>query len=143
MKNYPTAEIVFVGMARRKDSNGNPAAEMPGWLTIAAAIKDAVETSGLPVSVIAKKADISRQHLYSMMAGTTNPTVDTIEAVMKVAGTPLQTWLDDKAMYGRDKRLHDLVQHILNERGTNAVALKRTIEGLAALMAHQAENSQK
>lgn len=137
-------ELTFVGMGRRKDSNGSTTTpEMPGWAVIAAAIKDAVDTSGVPVPVIAERADMSRQYLYSMMAGTCNPTMDKVERVMNATGTTLKDWLDDKAMYGRDRRLHDQVQHILNERGTNAVALKRAIEALVVYTSDQANQPKK
>lgn len=105
------------------------------------AIADAIAASGLPVQVIADRSGVKRQYIYLMKKGKCNPTMDAVESVMKAAGTNLADWLNDKATYGRDKRVHDQVQLILNQKGLNAVALRRSIEGLLSLSANHDENT--
>lgn len=136
----PVSEITFAAMPVRSGTKPAPSAlNMPGWRILAAAIKDAVDTSGLTVQLIADRSGLSRQYIYSMMEGTCNPSMDKIEAVMKAAGTSLSAWLDDKSSYGRDKRIHDQVQLILNQKGLNAATIRRTIEALVSLSANSSE----
>ena len=131
-------------MPSRSDTKPGPSAiNMPGWKIMSRAINDAVESSGLSVQLIADRASLTRQYVYSMMSGTCNPSMDKIENVMKAAGTSLEEWLSDKSFYGRDKRLHDQVQHILNQKGLNAAALRRTIEALASFEAGDSESARK
>jgi probable addiction module antidote protein len=49
------------------------------------ALKDVVEAKGA-VQAIASDADISRQHLYRLLNGTGNPTLETLSAVLQAVG---------------------------------------------------------
>lgn len=137
------SEVTFLGVSPRAPSkDGKPApsaANMPGWKVLSAAIKDIVETSGIPVAVIAEKTNLTRQYVYSMMNGTCNPSMDKIEAVMEAAGTSFHTWMDENALYGKDRTLHTQIQLLLNRKGIDAIALRRTIEGLIALSSDAAK----
>jgi probable addiction module antidote protein len=49
------------------------------------ALKDVVDAKGA-VQAIASDADISRQHLYRLLNGTGNPTLETLSAVLQAVG---------------------------------------------------------
>lgn len=117
-------EITFVGMPKRKPEPTNP----PGWALLATGLRDVVRQSGLSVAEIAKLAGMSRQHLYDIMNCTTNPTMEQISNAFAAAGTPMERWLTDRMMYGRDKGFHDRVQHILDKKGPRSVALKVVVD---------------
>jgi probable addiction module antidote protein len=50
------------------------------------ALKDVIDAKGEPVQGIASDADISRQHLYRLLNGTGNPTLETLSAVLQAVG---------------------------------------------------------
>ncbi|NJM64736.1 MAG: helix-turn-helix domain-containing protein [Acaryochloris sp. RU_4_1] len=49
------------------------------------ALKNVVEAKG-DVKTIATEADITRQHLYRLLSGNGNPTLETLAAVLKAVG---------------------------------------------------------
>lgn len=120
------SEITFVGVKPKKEHTPPP--NMPGWRIMSRALKELVETSGLSVTQVAKSANMSRQHLYDIMSGKANPTMEQVEAAFRAAGTSLDIWLEDRMMYGRYKGFHDKVQTILNNKGRREIALRVIVE---------------
>lgn len=116
------AEITFMGMPKRKPAPSAPIT--PGWKALSEGMAEVVENCGLSVQAIATRAGLSRQYVYEMISGKCNPTIAQIESVFKAADMPLDRWLTDRALYGRDKPLHDKVQSILDNKGQRAVALR-------------------
>jgi transcriptional regulator with XRE-family HTH domain len=119
------------GSPTEKDKGLTPA-DLPGWKMISAALEDVVSTCGIPVETLAERIGVTRQYVYAMINGKCNPTVDKIEPLFNAAGVSFAVWLDDKAYYGRDRRFHDKVQTILNQRGANAIALRQIVAALHA-----------
>ncbi len=129
-------EITFVGMPRKHDESVKPApsaVNMPGWRSISEGLKDAIESSGMPVTVIAERTQLTRQYIYSMMNGTCNPTMDKVESVFKAIDLSFKDWIEDRSLYGRDKKLHDQLQFLLNQKGITAVTIRTTLEALMSL----------
>ncbi len=106
-----------------------PPAESSNWKYLADLLAEAVRNSGLSVIRIAKDSGTSRQYIYELMKGIGNPSVDQLVRIFDATGTSLERLLQEKSFYGRDKKFHDKVQLILNEKGTRAVALKVIVEG--------------
>jgi probable addiction module antidote protein len=50
------------------------------------ALKNVIDAKGEPVQDIAADADISRQHLYRLLNGTGNPTIETLSSVLQAVG---------------------------------------------------------
>ena len=49
------------------------------------ALKNLVDATG-PVQEVASEADVSRQHLYRLLSGKGNPTLETLASVLQVVG---------------------------------------------------------
>lgn len=120
------SEITFVGVKPKKEHTPPP--QMPGWRIMARALKDLVDNCGLSVTEVAKAANMSRQHLYDIMAGKANPTMEQVENAFRATGTSLDIWLEDRMMYGRDRGFHDKVQTILKNKGRREIALRVIVE---------------
>jgi DNA-binding phage protein len=50
------------------------------------ALKNVIDAKGEPVQEIAADADISRQHLYRLLNGTGNLTIETLSSVLQAVG---------------------------------------------------------
>lgn len=99
-----------------------------------------MSASGLPVNVIAERTGLTRQYIYSMMKGTCNPAIDKVEKLFDATGNDFSKWIDDRSMYGRDKRIHDQIQMLLNQKGLNAATLRNTVEALLAYSADKVQD---
>ena len=106
------------------------ATNMPGYKIIAQFIDDLVESCGIEINTLAERAGLTRQTIYDVRKGLTNPSIDKIERIMRACGTSLAEWLDEKSFYGRDKRFHDRIQLIINRKGIDATTIRKMARAL-------------
>jgi len=103
-----------------------------GTRMILEALANAIKTSGRSVAQIADRGGFARQYIYQVLAGNTNPTLDTIERLFEACDDDFADWL--VADWGHDKVVYKQLQQVLEARGELAIAARATLQGWVNLI---------
>lgn len=103
-----------------------------GTRFICLAIKELVERSGIPVAEIAKKADdMSKQHIYKIMAEEQEPSLTMCEDLYEACGESFGDWQKGRTKFGANRFVIEQVDMMLKKGGADwSRTVTETVAGL-------------